>query len=60
MKPIVPNPREELKQIRTAINELTKVVGEIKSLLQPESIHQQENMYPWHSTDTSGAYDEEI
>ena len=59
MKPIVPNPREELKQIRTAINELTKVVGEIKSLLQPESIHQQENMYPWHSTDTSGAYDEE-
>ena len=41
MKPIVPNPREELKQIRTAINELTKVVGEIKSLLQPESIHQQ-------------------
>jgi len=48
-----------LKQIRTAINELTKVVGEIKSLLQPESIHQQENMYPWHSTDTSGAYDEE-
>ena len=59
MKPIVPNPREELKQIRTAINELTKVVGEIKSLLQPESVHQQENMYPWHSTDTSGAYDEE-
>ena len=59
MKPIVPNPREELKQIRTAINELTKVVGEIKSLLQPESIHQQENMYTWHSTDTSGAYDEE-
>ena len=59
MKPIVPNPREELKQIRTAINELTKVVGEIKSLLQPESIHQQENMYPWHSTDTSGAYDKE-
>ena len=59
MNPIVPNPREELKQIRTAINELTKVVGEIKSLLQPESIHQQENMYPWHSTDTSGAYDEE-
>ena len=59
MKPIVPNPREELKQIRTAINELTKVVGEIKSLLQPESIHQQEHMYPRHSTDTSGAYDEE-
>ena len=59
MKPIVPNPREELKQIRTAINELTKVVGEIKSLLQPESIHHQENKYPWHSTDTSGDYDEE-
>ena len=33
MKPIVPNPREELKQIRTAINELTKVVNEIKSIL---------------------------
>jgi len=33
MKPIVPNPREELKQIRTAIKELTKVVNEIKSIL---------------------------
>tara|TARA_R100000008_G_scaffold60763_1_gene38215 strand:+ start:109 stop:240 length:132 start_codon:yes stop_codon:yes gene_type:complete len=36
MKPIVPNPREELKQIRTAISELTKVVSEIKSMLMKD------------------------
>jgi hypothetical protein len=62
MKPIISNPKNDFRKIHDAIAELTKVVGEIKSiltLLQPESIHQQENMYPWHSTDTSGAYDEE-
>ena len=33
MRPIVPNPRNDLKKIHEAIAELTKVVNEIKSIL---------------------------
>ena len=33
MRPIVPNPRNDLKKIHEAIAELTKVVNEIKSML---------------------------
>ena len=58
MKPIIPNPKPELKKIRETLDELVKSVTEIKNILQPESIHQIENMYPWHSTNTSA--DEEL
>tara|TARA_E500000331_G_C16601941_1_gene432120 strand:+ start:162 stop:338 length:177 start_codon:yes stop_codon:yes gene_type:complete len=58
MKPIYQNPKPELKKIRESLEELAKSVTEIKNILQPESIHQIENMYPWHSTNTSA--DEEM
>ena len=54
----MPNPKPELKKIRETLDELVKSVTEIKNILQPESIHQIENMYPWHSTNTSA--DEEL
>ena len=62
MKPIVPNHRSDLKKIHEAIAELTKVVDEIKSILKPEELHQQEKMYPWNQPNVSTSadgYDEE-
>ena len=62
MRPVIPNPKNDLRKIHNAIAELTKVVGEIKSMLKPEELHQQEKMYPWHQANTSTSadgYDEE-
>ena len=62
MRPVIPNPKNDLRKIHDAIAELTKVVGEIKSMLKPEELHQQEKMYPWHQSNTSTSadgYDEE-
>lgn len=62
MRPVIPNPKNDLRKIHDAIAELTKVVGEIKSMLKPEELHQQEKMYPWHQANTSTSadgYDEE-
>ena len=62
MRPIIPNPKNDLRKIHDAIADLTKVVGEIKSMLKPEELHQQEKMYPWHQANTSTSadgYDEE-
>jgi len=53
MRPIIPNPRNDLRKIHDAIADLTKVVGEIKSMLKPEELHQQEKMNPWNSENTS-------
>ena len=36
MRPIIPNPRNDLRKIHDAIADLTKVVGEIKSMLTPQ------------------------
>ena len=36
MRPIIPNPKNDLRKIHDAITELTKVVGEIKSMLMDE------------------------
>ena len=33
MRPIIPNPKNDLRKIHDAITELTKVVSEIKSML---------------------------
>ena len=33
MRPIIPNPKNDLRKIHDAIAELTKVVNEIKSIL---------------------------
>jgi|TARA_A100001011_G_scaffold329550_1_gene354867 hypothetical protein len=63
MKPIISNPKNDFRKIHDAIAELTKVVGEIKSMLKkPEELHQQEKMYPWNQPNTSTSadgYDEE-
>jgi len=62
MRPVIPNPKNDLRKIHDAIAELTKVVGEIKSMLKPEELHQQEKMYPWNQANTSTSadgYDEE-
>ena len=62
MRPIIPNPKNDLRKIHDAIADLTKVVGEIKSMLKSEELHQQEKMYPWHQANTSTSadgYDEE-
>ena len=62
MKPIISNPKSDLRKIHEAIAELTKVVGEIKSMLKPEELHQQEKMYPWNQPNVSTSadgYDEE-
>ena len=61
MKPVYPNVTPELKKIRESLEELSKSVSEIKSVLvKEEPVHQIESMYPWHSTNTSIAgYDEE-
>ena len=59
MKPITPNTKPELKKIRETLVELTNSVNEIKSILTAtEPLHQIENMYPWHSTNTTA--DEEM
>tara|TARA_B100001113_G_scaffold105275_1_gene85351 strand:- start:158 stop:337 length:180 start_codon:yes stop_codon:yes gene_type:complete len=59
MKPITPNVKPELKKIRETLELLTQSVNEIKSiLLVTEPVHQIEDMYPWHSTNTSA--DEEM
>ena len=62
MKPIISNPKNDFRKIHDAIAKLTKVVGEIKSILKPEKLHQQEKMYPWNQPNTSTSadgYDEE-
>ena len=61
MKPVYPNVTPELKKIRESLEELSKSVSEIKSVLvKEEPVHQIESMYPWHSTTTSiTGYDEE-
>ncbi len=62
MRPVLTNSKNDLRKIHDAIAELTKVVGEIKSMLKPEELHQQEKMYPWHQANTSTSadgYDEE-
>ena len=33
MRPIIPNPKNDLRKLHDAIAELTKVVNEIKSIL---------------------------
>tara|TARA_B100000287_G_scaffold353921_1_gene343881 strand:- start:353 stop:472 length:120 start_codon:yes stop_codon:yes gene_type:complete len=33
MRPVIPNPKNDLRKIHDAIAELTKVVNEIKSIL---------------------------
>ena len=58
MKPIYQNTKPELKKIRETLDELVKSVSEIKSILQPQNLQKMENMYPWHSTNTSA--DEEL
>jgi hypothetical protein len=37
MRPIISNPKNDLRKIHDAIAELTKVVGEIKSMLMKDS-----------------------
>ena len=62
MRPVITNPKSDLRKIHDAIAELTKVVGEINSMLKPEELHQQEKMYPWNQPNVSTSadwYDEE-
>tara|TARA_R100001594_G_scaffold74032_1_gene108625 strand:+ start:388 stop:579 length:192 start_codon:yes stop_codon:yes gene_type:complete len=62
MRPIISNPKSDLRKIHEAITELTKAVDEIKSILKPEELHQQEKMYPWNQPNVSTSadgYDEE-
>ena len=58
MKPIIPNTKPELKKIRETLDELTKSVDEIKKILTGTDAKKMEDMYPWHSTNTS--LDEEM
>jgi len=58
MKPIIPNTKPELKKIRETLDELTKSVDEIKKILTGTDSQKIEDMYPWHSTNTS--LDEEM
>ena len=58
MKPIYQNPKPELKKIRETLDELTKSVNDIKEILHRNRCQKMENMYPWHSTNTS--LDEEM
>ena len=58
MKPIIPNPKPELKKIRETLDELVKSVTEIKEILIGTDVQKMGDMYPWHSTNTS--LDEEM
>jgi len=58
MKPIYQNPKPELKKIRETLDELTKSVNDIKEILIGTDSQKMEDMYPWHSTNTS--LDEEL
>ena len=58
MKPIIPNPKPELKKIRETLDELTKSVNDIKEILIGTDVQKMGDMYPWHSTNTSA--DEEM
>ena len=58
MKPIYQNPKPELKKIRETLDELTKSVNDIKEILIGTDSQKIEDMYPWHSTNTS--LDEEM
>ena len=58
MKPIYQNPKPELKKIRETLDELTKSVNDIKEILTRTDSQKMEDMYPWHSTNTS--LDEEM
>ena len=58
MKPIYQNPKPELKKIRETLDELTKSVNDIKKILTGTDAKKMEDMYPWHSTNTS--LDEEM
>ena len=58
MKPIYQNPKPELKKIRETLDELTKSVNDIKQILIGTDSQKMEDMYPWHSTNTS--LDEEL
>jgi hypothetical protein len=58
MKPIIPNPKPELKKIRETLDDLTKSVDEIKKILTGTNSQKMKDMYPWHSTNTS--LDEEM
>ena len=43
MRPIIPNPKNDLRKIHDAITELTKVVGEIKSMLMKDNDEKKSN-----------------
>ncbi len=43
MRPVIPNPKNDLRKIHDAIAELTKVVGEIKSMLMKDTDEKESN-----------------
>tara|TARA_B100000963_G_scaffold176188_1_gene153240 strand:- start:656 stop:814 length:159 start_codon:yes stop_codon:yes gene_type:complete len=47
MRPILPNTKPELIKIRDTLNDLVKIVSEIKSMLKPTSTtpHESDNRY---------------
>ena len=67
MRPIIPNPRNELRKIREELEEVSKDIADIKELmLKLWILEDKENnrrgMYPWHLPNTSTSadgYDEE-